>query len=156
MVQYHYTTWPDHGAPSHATALWRVHREVTSQADKDKPIVVHCRSVIASTSCEYHLQRYALQCWSRPYWNVHSHGPSAGGGQDKEGSGRLQLCGSSQAEQNEHGSDTGKLCLPLHTQPFYVLWLIIGPISVHPPSCSGSIHRWNDQCDRDGFHATLL
>ncbi|ELT89762.1 hypothetical protein CAPTEDRAFT_90491, partial [Capitella teleta] len=49
VTQYHYTTWPDHGVPSHATALWRLFRKLTNDADNTQPIIVHCSAGVGRT-----------------------------------------------------------------------------------------------------------
>ncbi|ELU16877.1 hypothetical protein CAPTEDRAFT_96484 [Capitella teleta] len=49
VTQYHYTTWPDHGVPSHATALWRLFRKLTKDADNTQPIIIHCSAGVGRT-----------------------------------------------------------------------------------------------------------
>ncbi|ELU15873.1 hypothetical protein CAPTEDRAFT_110582, partial [Capitella teleta] len=49
VTQYHYTTWPDHGVPSHATALWRLFRMLTKDADNSQPIIIHCSAGVGRT-----------------------------------------------------------------------------------------------------------
>ncbi|ELU17533.1 hypothetical protein CAPTEDRAFT_137901, partial [Capitella teleta] len=49
VTQYHYTTWPDHGVPSHATALWRLFRKLTQDADNTQPIIIHCSAGVGRT-----------------------------------------------------------------------------------------------------------
>ncbi|ELT92742.1 hypothetical protein CAPTEDRAFT_110216 [Capitella teleta] len=49
VTQYHYTTWPDHGVPSHATALWRLFRKLTHVANNTQPIIVHCSAGVGRT-----------------------------------------------------------------------------------------------------------
>ncbi|ELT92035.1 hypothetical protein CAPTEDRAFT_124792, partial [Capitella teleta] len=49
VTQYHYTTWPDHGVPSHATALWRLFRKLTNDADNTQPIIIHCSAGVGRT-----------------------------------------------------------------------------------------------------------
>ena len=44
VKQYHYTSWPDHGVPEHATSMLSFHKRVVSQHKASKgPILVHCR-----------------------------------------------------------------------------------------------------------------
>ncbi|ELU05077.1 hypothetical protein CAPTEDRAFT_147624 [Capitella teleta] len=49
VTQYHYTTWPDHGVPSHATVLWRLFTKLTQDADKSRPILIHCSAGVGRT-----------------------------------------------------------------------------------------------------------
>ncbi|ELU14245.1 hypothetical protein CAPTEDRAFT_122385 [Capitella teleta] len=49
VTQYHYTTWPDHDVPSHATALWRLFRKLTNDADNTQPIIIHCSAGVGRT-----------------------------------------------------------------------------------------------------------
>ncbi|ELU00067.1 hypothetical protein CAPTEDRAFT_147769 [Capitella teleta] len=49
VTQYHYTTWPDHGVPSHATVLWRLFNKLTQDADRSRPILIHCSAGVGRT-----------------------------------------------------------------------------------------------------------
>ncbi|ELT91842.1 hypothetical protein CAPTEDRAFT_104954, partial [Capitella teleta] len=49
VTQYHYTTWPDHSVPSHGTALWRLFRKLTQDADNTQPIIIHCSAGVGRT-----------------------------------------------------------------------------------------------------------
>ena len=44
VTHYHYTAWPDHEVPDHATSMLAFHRRVKKENDASKgPIIVHCR-----------------------------------------------------------------------------------------------------------------
>ena len=43
IEQYHFTTWPDHGVPSHGAALLRFRRRALHSREDYPPLVVHCR-----------------------------------------------------------------------------------------------------------------
>ena len=44
MKQYHFTTWPDEGAPETGSGLLHFHEKVEGYNDgEDAPIIVHCR-----------------------------------------------------------------------------------------------------------------
>ena len=46
-MQYHFTTWPDHGVPEYATSMLAFHRKVFAEHKASKgPMVVHCRLVL--------------------------------------------------------------------------------------------------------------
>ena len=47
VTQFHFTAWPDHGVPSHATSLLAFIRKVRNSVPEDAgPIVIHCRCVL--------------------------------------------------------------------------------------------------------------
>ena len=49
--QFHFTGWPDHGVPYHATGLLGFIRRVKSKTMTNAgPMVVHCRSVSTALS----------------------------------------------------------------------------------------------------------
>lgn len=44
MKQFHFTSWPEHGVPYHATGLLAFIRRVKASTPPDAgPIVIHCR-----------------------------------------------------------------------------------------------------------------
>ena len=153
VTQYHYTTWPDHGTPSHATALWKLFRKVTQSSHKKRPILVHCRSVQHSSSLS-------------PYSHVFC---SAGVGrtgtfiamdhlleQAKKQNGiDVYACVKSLRESRMHmvqslvGFSRHSNCLRLS------YCLIPGPVSVHSSCCAWSIHCWGHQCLDERIHAEL-
>ena len=46
VIQYHFTSWPDHGVPSSARQLLEFTEEVKKGYDPSEgPMVVHCRLV---------------------------------------------------------------------------------------------------------------
>ncbi|XP_032243017.2 tyrosine-protein phosphatase Lar isoform X2 [Nematostella vectensis] len=50
IVQYHYTAWPDHGVPTHATSLLSFIRRIRNSVSRDAgPIVVHCSAGVGRT-----------------------------------------------------------------------------------------------------------
>ena len=54
--QFHFTSWPEHGVPYHATGLLAFIRRVKASTPPDAgPVVVHCRySALLDTSCFLH------------------------------------------------------------------------------------------------------
>nr|XP_039266285.1 receptor-type tyrosine-protein phosphatase F-like [Styela clava] len=50
VVQYHYTTWPDHGVPQTTSALFNLRRIVRTEfGESNYPIVVHCSAGVGRT-----------------------------------------------------------------------------------------------------------
>ncbi|XP_064605803.1 receptor-type tyrosine-protein phosphatase kappa-like [Liolophura sinensis] len=50
VKQFHFTAWPDHGAPAHATALLDFRDKVNScQTQVSGPVVVHCSAGVGRT-----------------------------------------------------------------------------------------------------------
>lgn len=48
MRQFHFTSWPEHGVPYHATGLLAFIRRVKASTPPDAgPVVVHCRYAAA-------------------------------------------------------------------------------------------------------------
>lgn len=44
VCQFHFTSWPEHGVPYHATGLLAFLRRVKASTPPDAgPVVVHCR-----------------------------------------------------------------------------------------------------------------
>jgi len=44
VKQFHFTSWPEHGVPYHATGLLAFIRRVKASTPPDAgPIVIHCR-----------------------------------------------------------------------------------------------------------------
>lgn len=43
--QFHFTAWPDHKEPKHATALLEFHKKIDKhhKRNSNKPMLVHCR-----------------------------------------------------------------------------------------------------------------
>ena len=43
--QFHFTVWPDHGVPKHATALLEFHKKIDKHHKRksNRPMLVHCR-----------------------------------------------------------------------------------------------------------------
>ena len=47
IQQYHYTTWPDHGVPSHTLPVLRfIKKSADSNPADGGPVIAHCRQVI--------------------------------------------------------------------------------------------------------------
>lgn len=50
MVQFHFTSWPDHGVPQYATAMLAMIRRVRRQYSPETgPMVVHCSAGVGRT-----------------------------------------------------------------------------------------------------------
>ncbi|NWI71628.1 PTPRM phosphatase, partial [Todus mexicanus] len=50
--QFHFTGWPDHGVPYHATGLLGFVRQVKSKSPPNAgPLVVHCSAGAGRTGC---------------------------------------------------------------------------------------------------------
>ena len=46
LKHFHYTTWPDHGVPTHPSSLVKFVQQVRKEyKDSTAPMVVHCRWV---------------------------------------------------------------------------------------------------------------
>ena len=44
VVQYHFTSWPDHGVPEYVSPMLAFHRRInTDHKPARGPMVVHCR-----------------------------------------------------------------------------------------------------------------
>ena len=44
IIQYHFTSWPDHGVPEHATSILSFYQRVKAEYQPKKgPMLVHCR-----------------------------------------------------------------------------------------------------------------
>ena len=154
VIQYHYTTWPDHGVPSHATALWRVHREVTSGADKEKPIVVHCRLSARKSMTFSYLTKLDVHC-------------SAGVGP----TGTFVAMDRMLEQANEqNGIDVFRCVASLREGRVNMVQAVVGlrspsslcfislstgSIPLHSPRCSRSIHGGENQFPRSGLHGAL-
>ena len=47
IQQYHYTTWPDHGVPSHTLPVLRfIKKSADSNPADGGPVIAHCRQVV--------------------------------------------------------------------------------------------------------------
>lgn len=52
VKQFHFTSWPEHGVPYHATGLLAFIRRVKASTPPDAgPIVIHCRYPWGRASC---------------------------------------------------------------------------------------------------------
>lgn len=50
MVQFHFTTWPDHGVPQYATAMLAMLRRVRAlYSSEEGPMLVHCSAGVGRT-----------------------------------------------------------------------------------------------------------
>ena len=66
VVQYHFTSWPEHGAPGNPLALLEFHMRVRSKvsnsvSSEDTPLLVHCGTGVSRTgvfiALDYSLMR---------------------------------------------------------------------------------------------------
>ncbi|KAG7277145.1 hypothetical protein CRUP_022608 [Coryphaenoides rupestris] len=61
VEKFHFTGWPDHGVPYHATGLLGFIRRVKSKTMTNAgPMVVHCRSVRKASPTSFEGLRYSL------------------------------------------------------------------------------------------------
>ena len=85
VIQFHFTRWPDFGAPSNPYDMLHFVRLVRAHTSEDHgPLVVHCRWVggakellqvggrgLGGLAVLWPL--VSLQCWSWALWNIHCH-----------------------------------------------------------------------------------
>ena len=66
VTQFHFTAWPDHGVPSHATSLLAFLRKVRASVPEDAgPIVIHCRYVKSQRRHSLEPSRAIVVSWRR-------------------------------------------------------------------------------------------
>lgn len=68
VCQFHFTSWPEHGVPYHATGLLAFLRRVKASTPPDAgPVVVHCRysnTFHPVKACEHHSSTSSLRVFS--------------------------------------------------------------------------------------------
>ncbi|KAI0234205.1 Receptor-type tyrosine-protein phosphatase alpha [Lamellibrachia satsuma] len=76
VKQYHFTTWPDEGAPENGSGLLHFHQKVDCYNDEeDAPIIVHCSAGVGRTGTyivlDMSLKRAAAEDVVDVCWSVH-------------------------------------------------------------------------------------
>lgn len=128
VKQFHFTGWPNHGVPYHATGLLSFIRRVKNfNPPSAGPIVVHCRYIKSIFLWEHYRkivgfffpnswcwEQYScldlcfpLQCWSRTHRLFHCHRHHVGHGWERRSGWHLQLREDSSQQEDQHGTDWG-------------------------------------------------
>jgi protein tyrosine phosphatase len=50
LIQYHYTSWPDHGVPEYATSVLQFHKRIKKEyTPRCGPLLIHCSAGVGRT-----------------------------------------------------------------------------------------------------------
>ncbi|XP_046581107.1 receptor-type tyrosine-protein phosphatase alpha-like isoform X2 [Haliotis rubra] len=71
IVQYHFTTWPDHGVPS-APSLVQFWQQVKDETSSNRPLLVHCSAGVGRTGTFIGLDALMERCKVESTVNVFS------------------------------------------------------------------------------------